>query len=103
LNEGLYRLELTKKLKEMFPGCVILRIDPAFIQGIPDILILFEDKWAMLEVKISEGASIRPNQQYYVDLFDEMSFASFINPSNEEDVLYDLQLTFGVIGAARLS
>lgn len=80
----------------MFPGCVIMKNDPRYVQGIPDILILFNNKWAMLEVKLDGSANIQPNQEYYVNLFNDMSFASFINPENEEDILYALQLTFGV-------
>jgi len=73
------------------------------VQGIPDILILFQDKWAMLEIKISGNASVRPNQRHYVERLGEMSFASFINPENEEEVLNDLQFAFGFVGATRIS
>lgn len=87
----------------MFPGCFILKNDPSENQGIPDILILYQDQWAMLEVKISGSACEQPNQDYYVELFDDMSFAAFIHPGNEEQVLYDLQQSFGVARQARIS
>ena len=103
MNESQYRTKLETKLRKMFPGCVILHNDPSHIQGIPDIIVLFRNKWAMLEIKMSNDASIRPNQEYYVELLKEMSFASFINPQNEEDVLDDLQFTFGVVGSTRIS
>jgi hypothetical protein len=78
----------------MFPGAVILKNPPENLQGVPDITIFFYNKWAMLEVKISEDAPHRPNQPYYVEKFNEMSFAAFIYPENEKEVLRELQLAF---------
>lgn len=95
MREVAYQSKLIKKLQAMFPGCFILRNDPSLNQGIPDILILFGDRWAMLEVKVDRHSHQRPNQPYYVDLFNEMSFAAFIHPRNEEQVLHDLQSAFG--------
>lgn len=103
MNEANYRRGLTQKLKLMFPGCHVMKLDPSETQGIPDILILFEDKWAALEVKFGAVANEQPNQRYYVDKFDEMSFAAFIHPQNEEQVLHDLQSTFGVSGKTCVS
>ena len=87
----------------MFPGCVILKNDAGYMQGIPDLLILFENKWAMLEVKASERSREQPNQDYFVDLLDSMSFAAFIYPENEDEVLYALQQTFRPRRVARVS
>jgi hypothetical protein len=95
MNESAYQLRLIKKLHMLFPGCFVLKNDPSLNQGIPDILILFENHWAMLEVKLDDQSRVRPNQRHYVDLFDEMSFASFINPKIENEVLHDLQFAFG--------
>ena len=86
-----FQAKLIKELKLIFPGCIIMKNDPTYIQGIPDLIILYKDKWAALEVKKSANASHRPNQEYYVDLMDEMSYATFIFPENKEEVLYDLQ------------
>ena len=88
-----FQARLVKELKQMFKGCVIMKNDSSYIQGIPDLLILYQDKWAALEVKKSRTASHRPNQEYYVELMDEMSYASFIYPENKEEVLYELQQT----------
>ena len=102
-NEAVYQGKLIKKLERLFPGCFIMKNDPSENQGVPDLLILFRDQWAMLEVKISSVASNQPNQDYYIQKFGEMSFASFINPQNEVEVLDDLQSAFGVSREARVS
>lgn len=94
--ESKFQAKLIKDLKNRFEGCVVLKNDSSYIQGIPDLLVLFEDKWAMLEVKDSFNATVRPNQDYYVDLLDDMSFAAFICPENKEEILNDLQQTFGI-------
>jgi hypothetical protein len=103
MREATYQANLIKKLQKMFPGCFILKNDPSVNQGVPDLLILFKDKWAMLEVKQSETSPERPNQPYFVKLFNKMSFASFIHPKNEKQVLHDLQSTFGANRKARVS
>ena len=72
-----------------------MKNDPNYIQGIPDLIILYEDKWASLEVKRSATATQRPNQEYYVELMDMMSFSRFIFPENKEEVLNELQHAFG--------
>lgn len=90
-----YQYKLRQKLKTLFPGCIILKNDPSSnFQGVPDLIVLYNDKWAMLEVKGSEDAEKQPNQEYYVNMFGEMSYAAFIHPGNEEEVLSDLQSTF---------
>lgn len=88
-----FQAKLIKEIKQIFKGCIVMKNDSSYIQGIPDLLILYRDKWAALEVKKSETASHRPNQEYYVELMDEMSYASFIYPENKEEVLYELQQT----------
>ena len=80
---------LRDRLKEMFPGCMIFKMNSP--QGIPDLLMLYEDKWASLECKKSEDADHQPNQDYYVERMNEMSFSRFIYPENKEEVLYELQ------------
>ena len=91
--ESKFQKELIDEVKERYPGCVALKNDSSYIQGIPDLLILYKDRWAALEVKKSATASHRPNQEYYVDKMDEMSYASFIYPENKEAVLDELQQT----------
>ena len=78
----------------MFHGCIVMKNDSSYIQGIPDLLVLFNDKWASLECKKNAKASVRPNQTYYVDLMNDMSFAAFIYPENKDVVLEELHLYF---------
>lgn len=85
---------LIKDLKNLFPGCMIMKLDSSYVQGIPDLLVLYKDKWATLECKKHANARRQPNQPYYVDKMNEMSFSSFIYPENKEEVLYDLQQAF---------
>lgn len=85
---------LIKELETIFEGCVILKNDPNYIQGFPDLLILYKNKWAALECKRDGRASRQPNQEYYVDILDNMSFASFIFPQNKKEVLHELQQAF---------
>ena len=92
--EATYERKLKKKLEERFPGCLIQKNDASRIQGIPDLTIFYNDMWAMLEVKASWDAPQRPNQEHYINRVSEMSFASFIYPENEDEVLNGLQHAF---------
>lgn len=93
-NENKFQADLIKELKKMFKGCLVTKLDSSHIQGIPDLLILFKDKWACLEVKKSANAKHRPNQDYYVDLLNKMSFSRFIYPENKQEVLDELCKAF---------
>lgn len=92
--ENTFQANLIKELKDMFPGCIVMKNDSSYIQGIPDLLVLYNKKWASLEVKKSANAKRQPNQQYYVDKMEEMSFSKFIYPENKDEVLYELHLYF---------
>lgn len=94
--ENKFKTELVAEIEDMFPGCIVVHLDPNEIQGIPDLLVLYENKWAALEGKKSANAPHRPNQDYYVNLMNKMSFASFIYPENKEEVLYELQQAFHI-------
>lgn len=103
MKENQFQAQLIKDIKERFPGAVVLKNDATYIQGIPDLLILFNDKWAALECKKVSSAHRQPNQEYYVDMLNKMSYASFICPENREEVMNELQQTFRTIGSTRIS
>lgn len=94
-RESQFQHALINKIKSRFPGCIVLKNDANYIQGIPDWLVLYKDHWAALECKRSATESHRPNQDYYVELMDSMSCAKFVYPENEEEVLDVLEETFG--------
>lgn len=103
MKESEFQSELIKELKREFPGCMVLKNDPNYIQGIPDLIILYKDKWAALEVKKEEDAPHQPNQDYYISLMNGMSFAKFIYPENKEEILDELQRSFRVRRTSRIS
>lgn len=92
--ERRFQKKLIDDLKKRFNGCIVCKLDPTYIQGIPDLLILYGNKWATLECKQSQHASHRPNQDYYVKLMNKMSFSKFIFPENKERVLNELEQAF---------
>ena len=93
-SENEFQKEVKEDLKIMFDGCMVLKTDPTDIQGIPDFLILYRGKWASLECKKSRNAPKRPNQEYYVNKMNNMSFSRFIYPENKEEVLNELRDVF---------
>lgn len=101
--ESKFQAELIKEIKRLLPGAIVLKNDPNYIQGMPDLTILYESSWATLEGKRSETASQRPNQDYYVNLMNEMSYSSFIYPENKEEVLDELQRALRPNGQTRVS
>ena len=90
MRENKFQSNLKKELKDKFPGCIVTKLDSGDIQGIPDLLILYKNKWATLENKKDAKAHKQPNQEYYVDKMNEMSFSRFIYPENKEEVLNEL-------------
>ena len=93
-KESQFQSKLIKRLKGMFPGCIVLKNDANYIQGFPDLTVLWNQKWALLECKRESEAHKQPNQMFYIAKGNEMSFARFICPENEEEVLHDLQQAF---------
>ena len=94
--ESKFQSQLIRKIKNEFPGCMVLKNDPTYLQGVPDLTVFCGNKWAALEVKKSKNASHRPNQNYYVDKMNRMSYATFVYPENEKEVLAELHKKFKV-------
>lgn len=94
MKENEYQKKLIKTIKNKYPDCIIMKEDASYIQGLPDLIILKNKKWATLECKKSEKESHQPNQDYYVGKMNQMSFSKFIFPENETEVLEQLDLYF---------
>ena len=94
--ESKFQSQLIRKIKNEFPGCMVLKNDPTYLQGVPDLTVFCGNKWDALEVKKSKNASHRPNQNYYVDKMNRMSYATFVYPENEKEVLAELHKKFKV-------
>jgi hypothetical protein len=103
MAETRYQRYLIETIESMLPGCFIMKNDSSYVQGVPDLLILYGTRWAMLEVKASSDAPEEPNQDYYVDLFNNMSFGAFIFPENEREVLHALQRSLETRRSSRVS
>ena len=95
-NENVFQGELIKEMEKRYDGCVILKNDASYKQGIPDLTVFYKNRYAILESKKNEKASYRPNQQTYLNLFNEWSFARRIEPENKEEVLNELDKFFGI-------
>jgi Holliday junction resolvase-like predicted endonuclease len=92
--ENKFQRNLVNEIKQRFKGAIVLKNNGNYIQGIPDIIILYKDTWASLEVKQHQNAKKQPNQDFYVKLMGEMSFSAFIYPENKEDVLHAMEQSF---------
>lgn len=93
-KENVFQKKLIQEIKRLFRGCMVFKMNANYIQGFPDLLVLYKKKWAALECKQSKNAHHQPNQDHYINRLDKMSFARFIYPENREEVLNELQQTF---------
>lgn len=87
--ESEFQRKLIEELKEAYPNALIFKNESK--QGLPDITILEGNRWALLECKKDRNASHQPNQDYYVEKANKMSFSRFIFPENKQEVLDELQ------------
>lgn len=92
--ESKFQKELTDEIKKDFPGCLVMKNDSSYIQGIPDWTILYKNKWAVLEAKREKDANKQPNQDYYVEKLNDMSYSRFVYPENKEEVMKELHEFF---------
>ncbi len=102
-KENKFQAQLIRDIKSEFPGCVVLKNDANYLQGFPDLLVLYGEKWAALECKRDKEAHRQPNQEYYVNMLSKMSYASFISPENRNEVMNELQQTFRADRSTRVS
>lgn len=98
-----FKTKFIRNLKVRFPNCVVLLTDPQYLQGVPDILMLLEDTWFAFEVKATKTSSRRPNQEWWIDILNRQSYASFVYPENEEEVIREVQQSLEARRRARLS
>lgn len=93
MKENSFQSKLIKELRELFPGALVYKNE--YVQGFPDLTVLWNEHWALLECKKEEKASKRKNQPYYVEKANQMSFGRFIYPENKQEVLNELQQAWG--------
>lgn len=92
--ESKFQADLIKEIKSTFPGSIVLKNDSSYLQGIPDLTIFHKDRWASLEIKKSANAKHQPNQDYYVNKMNEMSYSRFVYPENKDEVMGELKELF---------
>lgn len=103
MTESQYQLKLIKRIKALFPGCLMLKNDSGYQQGIPDWTVLFGKRWAVLEIKNGPKSIKQANQEYFVEKLGSMSYAAIIHPDNEEEVLIALQRALDPRRRSRIS
>lgn len=96
MKESKFQHDLIKKIEDRFPGAIVMKNDSSYIQGIPDLTVLYKDKWATLECKKSENEHHQPNQDYYVEKMNGMSYSTFVYPENVEETLNAMERSFKV-------
>lgn len=95
-KESKFQHDLITEIQTRYPGAIVLKNDPTYLQGIQDLSVFWRDKYALLECKKSDHEEYRPNQEYYISYVNEMGgFSRMICPENCEEVLRELQQTFG--------
>lgn len=92
--ESKFQADLIKEIKSTFPGSIVLKNDSSYLQGIPDLTVFHKDRWASLEIKKSANAKHQPNQDYYVNKMNEMSYSRFVYPENKDEVMGELKELF---------
>jgi hypothetical protein len=93
-KETKFQKDLIDDIKERFPGAMVMKNDAKYIQGIPDLSVVYKDRWATLECKKSKNEPHQPNQDYYVEKMNDMSFSAFIYPENKEEILDAMEQSF---------
>lgn len=93
--ESKYKTDLKKRMERRFVGAIILKNDEQLCPGIFDLVMLWGEQYAAIEVKRNPSAPYRPNQPYYLEKVEKMGGLSFtIYPENEDEVLNAIQYAF---------
>ena len=103
MKESEFQHKLIKRIEDRFPGAIVMKNDANYIQGIPDLTVLYENKWATLECKKSSSEKHQPNQDYYVEKMNNMSYSAFVYPENMEEALDGMERSFKTGRATRSS
>lgn len=98
MRENKFQSNLIRELKEVFPGSIVLKNDANYIQGFPDLLVLYGPLWVALECKKGPHEHYQPNQQYYIDQLNHMGMACAIYPENKDEVLDNMNWYFSKLG-----
>lgn len=96
VRESKFEATVCKKIKSWDSKIRVHKNDPnSTSQGQPDRIVLFDGKFAMLEFKASRNAIKQPNQEWWINYYNNGNgFAKFIYPENSEEVLNDLKNYF---------
>lgn len=96
MRESDFQKKLIEKLETTFPGSIVMKNDPTYIQGIPDLTMLYKNTFVAFECKRSETASRQPNQEWYINEIKKMGgLAYFIYPENMEEIIDDIFRNIG--------
>lgn len=90
--ESEFQKDFVIRLQSQYPGAVVFKTDPNIL-SFPDLMMLHGSRWAAFEMKKEKDADQQPNQEWWVNRLNRMSFASFLYPENEEEVLRELAHT----------
>lgn len=93
--ESKFKTRLRNRIEKEFPGAIVMHTNPVERRGAPDLVVLYKDKWVALEGKQESKSSHRPLQDYRVEEWNKLSFARFVEPSNEQDVIDDMHAYLG--------
>ena len=95
-QEGNVQDAVKKRILKEFPGAHVCKTDPNLWgwQGVPDLLIIYKDKWAFLEMKRHKDAARQANQDYWVRTLDKQGCAAFCYPEVREQAFKKLHEYF---------
>lgn len=88
--ESTFEKEFCKALRQTLGERYTYTFKLTAAKGIPDRLILYKDKYALLEFKQYKNAKKQPGQETWVGHFDNLAYAAIVYPENAEKVMQDI-------------